>query len=185
MIIALAGRRVDATGASPARFPPQNVEVVRERIHQALVGQGATGVVASAACGADLLALEEAGKLGLRRRIVLPFPPEEFRASSVTDRPGDWGPLYDRIIGEVAAQDGIAVLGATGDPDAAYELATTKILDEAQQLAKATKSAHWGKPGVTAIAVWDLIPRGAGDLTLAFLNQAKQRGMPVIQISTL
>jgi hypothetical protein len=34
--------------------------------------------------------LDEAVKLGLRRRIVLPFPVREFRAKSVTNRPGGW-----------------------------------------------------------------------------------------------
>lgn len=185
MIIALAGRRVDAEGATPVRFPAKNVGMVRERIRQVLRDTKATGLVASAACGADLLALFEAGNLRLRRRVVLPFPREEFRASSVTDRPGDWGPLYDQIIDDVAAHGDLVILGATGNPDDAYGLATTAILDEAQQLAAATGQASGGKPEVTAVAVWDLVPRGAGDLTLAFANQAKQRGLPVIEISTL
>jgi hypothetical protein len=181
MIVALAGRRVDAAGAAPARFPLENAPQVRERIRQALIEQKATGLVASAACGADLLALDEAGKLGLRRRIVLPFPREEFRSGSVTDRPGDWGPLYDQIVNAVQARGDLVVLDATGDPDAAYELATTAILDQAQQLAQAMGE---GRQQVTAVAVWDLVPRGAGDLTVAFADQARQHGMPVVDIST-
>ncbi len=182
MIIALAGRRVDAAGATPARFPLENVGAVRERIRQMLIDRKATGLVASAACGADLLALDEAGKLGLRCRIVLPFPRDEFRSGSVTDRPGDWGPLYDRIVDAVQAHGDLIVLGATGDPDAAYGLATTAILDQAQQLAQAMRE---GREQVTAVAVWDLVPRGAGDLTLAFADQARQRGLPVVDISTI
>ena len=38
-----------------------------------LIGTGATWLVSSAACGADLIALSEAGKLGIRRRVGLPF----------------------------------------------------------------------------------------------------------------
>ena len=47
-------------------------------------------LVCSAACGADLIALQAAGRVSLRRRIVLPFEPSRFRDSSVVDRPGDW-----------------------------------------------------------------------------------------------
>jgi hypothetical protein len=147
-----------------------------------LLEHKATGLVASAACGADLLALEEAGKLGLPRRIVLPFPRDEFREGSVADRPGVWGPLYDQIVDEVQARGELVVLGATGDPDAAYGLATTAILDEAQQLAQQMGE---GRNSVIAFAVWDLVPRGAGDLTVTFANQAKERGLAVVNIPTL
>src|SRR5450432_2011251 len=93
MIIALAGRRVDPVHAKQQRFPAasKNVEIVRERIRIILQTEGATVLVSSAACGADLLALSEAGALGLRRRVVLPYDRKEFRATSVTDRPGEWG----------------------------------------------------------------------------------------------
>ena len=67
-------------------------------------------VVSSAACGADLLALEQAGGLGLRRRVVIPFDRERFRAGSVVDRPGDWGGLYDSILDAVGAQGDLVVL---------------------------------------------------------------------------
>ena len=35
--------------------------------------------------------------LGMPFRIVLPFDKKTFRETSVVDRPGDWGPRYDRI----------------------------------------------------------------------------------------
>lgn len=186
MIIALAGRRIDAAGAPTPRFPTEQVDAVRERIRTALRKQHAEALVASAACGADLLALEVAGDLGLRRRIILPFARDEFRASSVTDRPGDWGPLFDRICDEVEARGDLVVLGATGDPDAAYELATKAILDDALRLAEESqrgKSQLGG--GVMAIVVWDQAPRGAGDLTVEFARQAVAHQVPVVSISTL
>jgi hypothetical protein len=96
MVIALAGRRVDPPDADFVRFPLKNVLAVRLRIRDALTRHAATTVVASAACGSDLLALDEAGALGLRRRIVLPFDRARFRMTSVVDRPGDWGALFDR-----------------------------------------------------------------------------------------
>src|SRR5512132_2440642 len=98
MIIAVAGRRIDAEGASPARFPLKNVALVRQRLEEVFSRETATAVVSSGACGADLVALTAAGARGMRRRMVLPFGRDEFRTSSVIDRPGDWGPVYDRLL---------------------------------------------------------------------------------------
>ena len=89
-VIALAGRRIDAADTNPPRFPLEAVPTVRRRLADLLAKERAVALVCSAACGADLMALEEAERLGLRRRIVLPFPPERFRKTSVIDRPGDW-----------------------------------------------------------------------------------------------
>jgi hypothetical protein len=184
MIVALAGRRIDAPDA-PRRFPQERIPDVRERIRAALQQHHADTLVASAACGADLLALEVAGELGLRRRIVLPFPREEFRASSVTDRPGDWGEPFDRICDEVAAHNDLVVLGATGNPDAAYEQATQAILDEALGLARASGSERQMGRGIVTMVVWDGQPRGPDDLTLFFAKKAVALGVPVVTISTL
>ena len=97
-VIALAGRRVDAPDAKPSRFPPANVAAVRERIQGLFADRNATALVSSAACGADLLALEAAELLQMRTRIVLPFSREVFRRTSVVDRPGDWGTIYDDVL---------------------------------------------------------------------------------------
>ena len=102
-VVALAGRRIDLPEAQVSRFPLENVQEVGRRICEALYKMHAVALVCSAACGADLVALEQAKQLGLRRRIVLPFAPEKFRETSVVDRPGDWGPLYDQQVAATAA----------------------------------------------------------------------------------
>ena len=60
MIIALAGRRIDAPNAEIRRFPPENLELVRTRIRSVLQAKPAALLISSAACGSDLIALEEA-----------------------------------------------------------------------------------------------------------------------------
>jgi hypothetical protein len=75
----------------PSRaLPAQNEQLVRERARTALERAQPCAIVCAAACGADLIALDEAGKLGVRRRVVLPNPKARFRANSVVDRPGAW-----------------------------------------------------------------------------------------------
>src|SRR5580692_2460109 len=133
MIIALAGRRVDAADAKQHRFPAKNVDIVRERIRRMLQTQCAVAIVGSAACGADLLALSEAGKLGLRRRVVLPFDREKFRTTSVTDRQGDWGPLYDKLLNEVENSGDLLVIHGDSE-DNAYAEANHAIVDQALSL---------------------------------------------------
>lgn len=174
MIIALAGRRVDAISAKQTRFSPEpeNIERVRRRLHAMLISKGSIALVSSAACGADLLALEEAGRLGLRRKIVLPFSRAKFRSTSVIDRPGSWGPLYDKAVEEVDAQGDLIVLELGRG---AYIKTNHTIIEKAIALGIDLKCP------VSAVRVWEGKARGAGDLTEEFGRYAKKRGIPLIE----
>lgn len=179
MIVALAGRRVDPKDQDPPRFSstPESVELVRQRIRYKLLNLQASVLVSSAACGADLLALAEAGELGLRRRIILPFDRNEFRATSVTDRPGNWGPLYDDVLDEVQAV-GDLVIAPAAPEDKAYLETNHIIIEEALSLARALQ-----QKGV-ALRVWEGKTRGEGDLTEEFGEYAKMKGLGVVDVIT-
>jgi len=177
MIIALAGRRVDAADAKTPRFPEKNVQQVHDRVREFLKDERATLLVSSAACGSDLIALDEAGKLGLRRRVVLPFGRERFKETSVTDRPGDWGSLFDAVLNQVEAS-GDLVAHEYADGDAAYKAANRDILDDAQALGRATGQT------VEALLIWNG-SRGKDDLTEDFGVEAGERGMTVKSIPIL
>ena len=141
LALALAGRRIDAPDAT-VRFPFTQVEVVRSRLRQLLADSGATTLVCSAACGADLVGLQAAQALGLRRRVILPFAAEAFRETSVVDRPGEWGPIFDELIAEArVAGDLVTMSGSPGD-DAAYARANETILDEALLIGESARSRH-------------------------------------------
>ena len=169
MIVALAGRRIDAPGTAPPGFPPDQVDRVRADLVRTLRDAGVRALVSSAACGADLLALEAAETLGARRRIVLPCDRAHFKTQSVTDRPGDWGRTFDRLIDAADAAGDLLVLGLSGSDDA-YARTNVAILDEATRLARTTGDT------VLAVAVWDKQSRGADDLTEHFLQLAKTHG---------
>jgi len=142
------------------------------------VQRGATAIVSSAACGADLIGLSEAGKLGLRRRVVLPFSRRRFLETSVADCLGEWGKLYDAILDEVEAEGDLVILGKT-DLDEAYLAANTAILDEATALGR-----EWGESVVAAL-VWDGLSRGKSDYTAAFGHEARMRGLEVVEVRTI
>lgn len=181
-IIALAGRRIDAPGTTPPRFPLSKVEEVRSRLEGAFAQLHAVALICSGACGADLIALEAAEQLGMRRRIVLPFAPERFRKSSVVDRPGDWGRLFDREIAAAARRDDLIVLDVGGDDDQAYAAANEAIIREALRLAGTAKIA---KPHrLAALLVWEGARRQGSDATAAFGELARKVGFEEITIQT-
>jgi hypothetical protein len=174
LVIVEAGRRVDAPGAEVARFPSSNVGEVRQRIQQILAREKPIAFVSSAACGADLLALDVAGDMHIRRKVLLPSQPEQFRKSSVTDRPGDWGMLYDKVLKTAK----IEVLKVS-DSQEGYLQTNLKLLDEAEVLAREYHTS------TKALVIWNETLRGPDDVTGHFLAQARLRRMPVLEISTL
>jgi len=179
MIIAVAGRRIDPEGAEPARFPLKNVVLVRQRLEGLFGREAATALVSSGACGADLVSLTAARARPMRRRIVLPFGRDEFRASSVTDRPGDWGPVYDRVLAELDESGDVVTLAGYSAGEAAYAAANDAILREAAILARQDAS------DVVAVLVWEGAPRQGADMTAAFGEEARRRGCRVEQVKTL
>lgn len=183
MIIALAGRRIDAPDAEDRRFPPENTDMVRLRLRELFRANRATALVSSAACGADLLALSEAGAAGMRLRVVLPFDRRKFRASSVTDRPGDWGALFDRTTNELDAAGDLVVLPGDSEGDQAFAAVNHAIFDEAARLASG--AGNEAIPTTTSVVVWEGSSRGPDDLTEAFREEAVKRGLPVLEVLTL
>lgn len=169
-----AGRRVDAPDATVARFPPERVPEVRRKIREVLKTEKPVAIVCAAACGADLLLLDVAGEMQVPRYILLPSPPEEFRVSSVTDRPGNWGGLYKKALRTSKVEVLKLPEGQEG-----YLETNLRLLDLAQSLAKQEHTA------VKALVVWNQKSRGPDDVTAHFLEQAKLRKMPIIEISTL
>jgi hypothetical protein len=177
LVIALAGRRIDASGATDERFPLAHVPLVADRLRALFVETAAAVVVSSAACGADLIALDVAGELRLERRIVLPFEPRRFKDASVTDRPGEWGPMFDRVLAETRAAGHVTILDS-GSGKAAYIAAATAILDAAEQLAKGLAAP------AAAVVVWNGYSRGRDDLTAQFRDHAAGRGFRVLEVLT-
>jgi len=173
-VVVAAGRRVDAPDAQSARFPPSNVEAVLKRIRKVFARDKPSALVCSGACGADLLAIEAATERHMKRYISLGAEPAEFRKTSVTDRPGNWGELFDQAIKTATVEVLKLQEGQEG-----YLETNLKLMDRAQAVAKQSGTT------VEALVIWNEQSRGPDDVTDHFLQQAKQRKIPVTQISTL
>jgi len=172
-VVVAAGRRVDGN-ADVSRFPSGRVPTVRHRIQEFLACEKPLVVVCSAACGADLLVLEAAGEQHIDRLVLLPSQPEHFRKTSVTDRPGDWGDLFDRVI----QSSKVEVLTAADGPQGYLET-NLKLLERGQAAAREHSAT------LQALVVWDKRERASGDVTAHFLKQARQHNIPVVEVDTL
>jgi hypothetical protein len=177
VVLTLAGRRIDAPDVA-ARFPLASVALVRGRLREVFETLQPAAVVCAAACGVDLIALELADALGVPAWIVLPFAAELFRSTSVVDRPGDWGPLYDRLVQKASRAGRLIAHEMAADDDATYLRANEAIVDVAVREAASVED-------VRALVAWDGTPRTGVDVTQAFAESARRRGIAVMEISTL
>jgi hypothetical protein len=180
MIAALAGRRIDEPDAETTRFPLKNKDLVRKRISALFKEKSAAVLISSAACGADLLAQAAAGALGLERYIILPFSRARFRKTSVTDRPGNWGKLFDKICDEVEKEGKLIVLEDFPDENEAYSAATREILNKAESL----RSAGENKEEVLAVIIWEGKAKDENDETAGFAEKARAMNFKVEEILT-
>lgn len=190
MVIALAGRRIDAPDASSPRFPTENIGKIKEKLGLFFIEKKPDWLVSSGACGADLIALDVAGELEINRKMILPFDAETFRLTSVVDRPGDWGTLYDRIYGELKNESNVIDLGYDKDEEDIYEKANFDILNEADKIYNELKNDNSETEGVgnekkIAIIIWEGKPKNAGDTTDHFRQEAMKRGYKIREINSL
>ena len=178
-VVALAGRRVDASSAKQRRFPAENVGLVAGRIRGLLEELKPVALVCSAASGADLIALDVAGQLGIERHIIIPFAAEIFRQTSVADSGAEWGERFDGILEQLAKNEEIVSANYAKRGNEAYQATNVEILRRAQQLA----SAH--DTTAEAVIVWNGVARQAEDNTNEFANAARRAGLAVREILTV
>src|SRR5258708_5461111 len=186
-VVALAGRRIDPEPTLTARFPFDQVDRVRIGITDQLRRSHAVALVSSAACGADLVALETAQRMRLRTRIILPFSAARFRENSVVDRPRPefWGDIFDRVA-SVARPHGDLVELDMVEVDDAYSAVNAIIIQEARKLAGVNEHG-WSRESssLVALVVWEGASHGAGDHTYRFVKLARHSGFRVEQVLTL
>jgi hypothetical protein len=167
-VAALAGRRIDAEDAKVSQFPLAMIPIVRHALSDLLRKEAVSLLICSAACGADLLALDAALEAGIRCRIILPFEQSRFRQTSVIDRPGDWGALFDRIVSLVDSRGELIVLRDDQSDERAYQRVNEVIIREASAASI---------PRRLAILVWEGRPRLQDDATAEFSRLAIAAGM--------
>jgi hypothetical protein len=168
VIFAFVGRR------SP-QLPLQTRDLVTERIARLLKLVRPSVVVGAAACGADLLVLEEALALnatggGPDVHVVLPSSRTTFREESVET---DWQAKFDRVLSEMDRRSlrvDTSVAEGASEPYAAGNLA---ILDRAAEHADAR-----GERVVLLIVATE----GEGEYSERMVADAHVRGIRALRI---
>ena len=187
-VVALGGRRIDAEPTSTPRFPFDQVDRVGMEIADQLRRTQAVALVCSAACGADLIALETAQKMGLPTRIILPFSAARFRETSVVDRPRPkfWGSMFDRVTSAARADGNLVELDAPEEADDVYSMTNGVIIREAKKLSGFNdRERSIGSLRLIALVVWEGASRGSDDNTNKFVQLAQESGFRIEQILTL
>ena len=181
MVITIAGRRVDAPGTETPRFPLSQVGSIKKKLIEFLEKMKVTDIISSGAAGADLIALEAAGILNIRRHLILPFARDKFRDTSVIDRPGEWGSIYDSIVTDLKRSNRLIVLNYQGQDEQAYEKTNIAMLEYAKKISEKKSPPDT----ILALIIWDGKPKNDNDITYHFILEAKKRNFETTEINTL
>jgi hypothetical protein len=180
MVIAFAGRRIDPADSTEICFPPAAIAGVAQQIEAALQHLSASVLVSSAACGADILALEAAARLRIRSRVVLPLSRKDFRARSVADRPGNWGERYDRLLNAADSRGDLVLLDLHDHSSEIWNAASDRILRDAVAIAEEAEDP------ARALIVWNgRRRRTRPDATDYFRRAAIAQGLELTEIQTI
>lgn len=173
----LAGRRVDTPSQREIQFPLSNIDMVREQIASYFQKYEINFLICSAACGADLIALDVALQKGIRFAVILPFNVDTFVETSVVDRPGPWLEIFDRIIQASSTQGQIINLNLSRNQLDAFSIVNEAIFNFGLKID--------GLKFLMAIVVWEGHPRNGPDHTSEFLKIAKRYNLDIRQIRTI
>jgi len=185
VIVILAGRRIDAEDAGARRFPVDQIKRVREEIKLFFVENNPHWLVCSGACGADLIALDVTVELNMPAKMILPFDADTFRSTSVTDRKGNWGILFDSIHDELNEKENVIILNFTKDDKDAYEKTNVAILKIADALFKKKETFDPAAEKKVALIIWEGAPKNYNDTTDHFRKLAIESGYTIREINSL
>lgn len=175
MVVVLAGRRPDPKDSPYRRFPMENAIAVRERIRSVLVHLQPRVYVSSGACGADLLGQDIARTLSVDSYVVLPYEEDRFRKTSVLDRPGHWGELYDRIIHDTKKDGKFISLDIEGEEP---------FLKASKEMLRISRDLSHTDERTNGIIAWEGRGKTENDITQSLRDDIIREGGSVKEINT-
>ncbi len=125
-VLAFAGHMIDAPDRTGARFPVALEPAVAVALREHLTRLRAPILYTSAACGADLICIEQAQEIGAEVNVVLPFDRQDFVRTSVATGGDGWIARFDRALSR-AARVIMATEEAHLDDDVLYEHAAKLV----------------------------------------------------------
>jgi class 3 adenylate cyclase len=171
-VVLFVGHMIDQPDRTRRRFPPELELPIRREIGQFLDQVNGGIAYGSAACGSDIIFLEEMNLRGGEIHIVLPFEPEHFRRESVDIIPGsDWGARFDRLLSGAAH---VKVLGQYDPLNRVHHLEFSNLFLYGTALARADTMGTDLKP----LAVWDGRPGDGPGGTASMIHHWQKQAQP-------
>jgi class 3 adenylate cyclase len=175
-VLVFTGNMVDQAGRATPRFPASLEPAVARAIDHAISVIRPLAAYGSAACGADILCLERVHASGGEIHVVLPFPPEEFRRTSVDVVPGEWGARFDRLL-EVAHSVTITSDHRATGSQATFEYANLVLTGLGRLRAQLLDTTLRG------LAVWDCGGGGSRGGSASVVSLWEARGVPIEHVN--
>ncbi len=166
------GHMLDRPERPTPRFAASAAGAVGEALARWVRERGIDFGLASAAAGTDVLFHEAVRATGARSRIVLPFPSEVFRTTSVGPLGPDWERRYEALLAAGAEWVSVASTQPLGTNSAWYEYGNEVL--EGMALCKADEIDG----EIHRVAVWDGRPGDGPGGTAATVRRWVARCAP-------
>lgn len=178
-VLVYTGHMIDVPGRPVPRFDPSMEDEVSQAIRTQLQDLKPGAAYGSAACGADIVCLEATHELGGELHIVLPFPVEQFRATSVDIREDSrWGDRFERLL-DVATE----VLVISEQPPHGYN-ATFQYANLIMTGLARLRAQMMGAT-LRGLAVWDGRTAGQPGGTGSAVQTWRDTGLEVDQVTII
>ena len=146
-----SGHMVDLPGRREPRFPDttETREALHHAIRQRLADERIQFAVCSAACGSDLIFIDEMFRAGGEVHVVIPWPRDQFIQSSVAPGGAYWQGEFARLLEQVSSISYLTQQTLPDEDGIAFEFCNRCINGFAMQRARALGAE------IVPIAVWD------------------------------
>jgi class 3 adenylate cyclase/tetratricopeptide (TPR) repeat protein len=180
-VVVFAGHMIDVPGRKPPRFPAEIEEQVRLAIRQRLQSLGPLIGYSSAACGSDIIFLEEVLEHGGTIHVILPYEREKFADESVDIiRGAGWRERYTNVLAQAAQ---ITTVSPYKVPKGGVSY------DYANQVLFGLSWLHADRldSELSSLVVWDGLPGGGAGGTESSVERylAKGLGVERLDLQTL
>ncbi|HYK21455.1 MAG TPA: tetratricopeptide repeat-containing protein [Pyrinomonadaceae bacterium] len=176
------GHMIDAPDRETPRFPPDKVEIARQKIAEAVAAEqqisgGISCGVAGCASGGDMLFHQVCEAMGIPTRIFLALPRDLYIRESVAPAGPQWVEEFNRLV----RSRPVRVLGDSSElPRWLQEKPNYNIWQRNNLWNLHNALAAVGGENVTLIALWNGTngdgPGGTGDM----VQKARERGAKIV-----
>lgn len=185
-VLLFTGHRIDSAGRQKARFPASKEKVALDAIRSAIsdemaITSGSIVGVAGGANGGDILFLESCDDLGVRTKMLLALPEDQFIQASVDNEDKSW---LRRFHAQLVKHPNLPVLAQSPELPKWLQFKRGYDIWQRNNLWLLSEALCLAPRNLTVIALWDGEPGDGPGGTEHMVSLAKERGARVIHLDT-